>query len=107
MGKDDIGIVRNGQWFLDMNGNGRWNGTGAGNDFLASFGSASDTPLAGKWRPVDTPLLTPAPAGATVVSGLRFPPRRKRSRPASWRSRRAPTRPVRRSSRRRTVFADL
>ena len=43
-----IGVFRNGQWFLDLNGNGAWDGCGIDGCY-ASFGMAGDIPIAGDW----------------------------------------------------------
>ena len=44
-----IGIYRQGQWYLDQNGNGAWDGC-QGDACLSSFGGPSpDFPLVGKW----------------------------------------------------------
>jgi serine-aspartate repeat-containing protein C/D/E len=40
-----IGIFRNGTWFLDMNGDGRW---GPG-DLVREFGQEGDIPVVGDW----------------------------------------------------------
>jgi len=47
-GFDSIGVVRNADWYLDLNGNGVWNG--AVTDGLYSFGAVSDTPIVGDWN---------------------------------------------------------
>ncbi|MCA9092272.1 MAG: hypothetical protein KDA68_02200 [Planctomycetaceae bacterium] len=47
-GFDSIGVVRNANWYLDLNGNGVWNG--AVTDGLYSFGAVSDTPIVGDWN---------------------------------------------------------
>ena len=31
-GRTKIGVYYNGTWYLDLNGNGEWDGTGPGND---------------------------------------------------------------------------
>lgn len=48
-GTDDVGVFRNGSWYLDANGNHRWDGT-AGGDLFFKFGLAGDTPVAGDWN---------------------------------------------------------
>jgi serine-aspartate repeat-containing protein C/D/E len=40
-----VGIFRNGTWFLDMDGNGRW----SKEDLVAEFGQAGDIPVVGDW----------------------------------------------------------
>ena len=40
-----VGIFRNGTWFLDMNGDGRW---GPG-DLVVQFGQQGDIPVVGDW----------------------------------------------------------
>ena len=44
-----IGVFRNGQWLLDYNGNGVWDGV-AGGDRLYTFGQAGDKPVVGDWN---------------------------------------------------------
>jgi hypothetical protein len=45
---DDIGIYRDGTWFLDLNGNGRWDGQPTDAKFRFG-GVAGDIPLTGDW----------------------------------------------------------
>lgn len=46
-GPTAVGIFRNGSWFLDANGNGTFDGCGAGQpDRCATFGQAGDRPFA-------------------------------------------------------------
>jgi serine-aspartate repeat-containing protein C/D/E len=40
-----IGVFRNGTWFLDVNGNGRWDN----GDVTAYFGREGDIPVVGDW----------------------------------------------------------
>jgi hypothetical protein len=49
-GDDAIGFFRpqSGEWYLDFNGNGSWDGSGA-DRLLGRFGGASDLPLVGDW----------------------------------------------------------
>jgi hypothetical protein len=47
-GTGKIGIVRNGVWMLDYNGNGVWDGP-AGGDRQFTFGPAGSTPIVGDW----------------------------------------------------------
>jgi hypothetical protein len=42
----NIGVFRNGAWYLDTNGNDAWN---AGTDTVTSFGTTGDVPVAGDW----------------------------------------------------------
>ncbi len=43
-----VGVFRNGQWFLDANGNGAWDGCGT--EFCFSgFGQSGDLPASGNW----------------------------------------------------------
>jgi len=44
-GVTDIGVFIDGQWFLDLNGNGRWDE----GDLWAQLGSQEDTPVTGDW----------------------------------------------------------
>jgi hypothetical protein len=46
---DQIGLHRNRNFLLDVNGNGRWNRP-AGGDMLYAFGSPGDIPLVGDWN---------------------------------------------------------
>ncbi len=48
-GKAKIGIFRDGMWFLDYNGNGKWDGPGVDQVYLA-FGQANDQPVTGDWN---------------------------------------------------------
>jgi hypothetical protein len=50
MGKVRIGVFRprTGEWFLDMNGNGKFDGCRV-DACLGPFGQAGDLPIAGKW----------------------------------------------------------
>ncbi len=45
-GKTKIGVVRNGVWYLDTNGNGVWD---QGVDATYNFGITSTQPITGKW----------------------------------------------------------
>ncbi|MEZ5582577.1 MAG: choice-of-anchor Q domain-containing protein [Candidatus Competibacteraceae bacterium] len=47
----EIGVLRNGHWFLD-NGNGQWDGCGALplQDACFTFGAPGDQPVAGDWN---------------------------------------------------------
>ncbi|HRD50367.1 MAG TPA: hypothetical protein PL166_12335 [Candidatus Contendobacter sp.] len=49
--KSYIGVLRSGtgQWFIDRNGNGAWDGCGMDRCYAGSFGQAGDLPVAGKW----------------------------------------------------------
>ncbi len=44
-GVTDIGVFVDGQWFLDLNGNGRWDE----GDLWAKLGSQDDLPVTGDW----------------------------------------------------------
>jgi serine-aspartate repeat-containing protein C/D/E len=44
-GVTDIGVFIDGQWFLDLNGNGRWDE----GDLWAQLGSQDDLPVTGDW----------------------------------------------------------
>jgi hypothetical protein len=52
-GKTKIGTFRAGNWYLDYNGNGLWDGCGApgqaGKDACFAFGLATDIPVTGDW----------------------------------------------------------
>jgi hypothetical protein len=49
-GTSKIGVFRpsTGQWFLDLNGNGQWDGCGV-DLCVSNFGRAGDFPVVGKW----------------------------------------------------------
>jgi len=44
-GVTEIGVFRDGEWFLDLNGNGQWDE----GDLWAKLGSAKDRPVTGDW----------------------------------------------------------
>jgi hypothetical protein len=44
-GVKSIGIFRDGKWFLDLNGNGRWDPS----DVVVEFGAPGDLPVVGDW----------------------------------------------------------
>ena len=44
--KTEIGIYKDGTWYLDYNGNGLWD---AGIDKLDYFGTLGWTPVVGEW----------------------------------------------------------
>ncbi len=44
-----IGLFRDGNWYLDLNNNGVWDGV-AGGDGLFSFGAPGDIPVVGDWN---------------------------------------------------------
>ena len=44
-GKTEIGIYYKGEWFLDLNGNGEWDG----DDLWAKLGTEADRPVTGDW----------------------------------------------------------
>jgi hypothetical protein len=49
-GITNIGVFRNGAWYLDYNGNGKWD---PGVDItvpVGSFGLSNDIPITGVWR---------------------------------------------------------
>jgi hypothetical protein len=46
-GKTKIGVFRNGVWYLDMNGNGQWDGFAV--DRAGQFGLPGDIPVVGDW----------------------------------------------------------
>jgi hypothetical protein len=48
-GVDDIGVFRHGEWYLDFNGDGVWNGV-SGGDKIYVFGRATDEPIVGDWN---------------------------------------------------------
>jgi len=44
-GTDEVGVFFNGEWFIDINGNGRWDDE----DLWASLGQEGDRPVTGDW----------------------------------------------------------
>jgi len=51
-GYSEIGVFRNGTWYLDYNGNGVWDGCGTTPDTdrcYMQFGWTGDLPVAGDW----------------------------------------------------------
>ncbi|MFO1020043.1 MAG: hypothetical protein U0903_05030 [Planctomycetales bacterium] len=47
-GTDDVGVFRNGQFYLDKNGNRKWDTT---DTFInKTFGNATDIPVSGDWN---------------------------------------------------------
>ena len=46
-GISKIGVFRNGNWYLDINGNNAWD---AGSDGAYTFGMAGDIPVVGDWN---------------------------------------------------------
>ena len=51
-GVSKIGVFRNGNWYLDYNGDGQWSGCGAtpSTDRCYTYGMAGDTPVIGDWN---------------------------------------------------------
>jgi hypothetical protein len=49
-GTAKIGVFRpaKGDWFLDLNGNGQWDGASV-DKYIPGFGQAGDLPAVGKW----------------------------------------------------------
>ncbi len=47
-GSENIGLFVNGYWYLDLNGNEKWDGT-RGGDRLLTFGRSGDIPVVGDW----------------------------------------------------------
>jgi hypothetical protein len=47
-GRIRVGIFRNGDWYLDLNGNRKWDGV-EGGDGIFQFGLPGDTPVVGDW----------------------------------------------------------
>ena len=48
-GQTDLGVFRNGQWYLDANGNGLWDGCSIDRCTLSGFGEPGDQPIASDW----------------------------------------------------------
>jgi len=51
-----LGVFRNGDWFLDRNGNGAWDGCGV-DGCIFGWGMAGDLPVAGDWTGTGTAKL--------------------------------------------------
>jgi PKD repeat protein len=49
-GRTEIGVTNGVDWYLDMNGNGKWDGTGTGGDQHGFFGITGYTPIVGDWN---------------------------------------------------------
>jgi hypothetical protein len=49
-GKTNIGVFRNGAWYLDFNGNGLWDKNVDTTIPLYSFGNPNDKPITGDWN---------------------------------------------------------
>lgn len=64
---DDVGVARNGQFYLDQNGSRSWSGPGGGGDAVVGFGSTTDRPLIGRWKPT-TPATSPNSNGLPPVT---------------------------------------
>lgn len=45
-GMTDVGVFKNGEWFIDVNGNGQWDA----DDLWAKLGSRDDKPVTGDWN---------------------------------------------------------
>lgn len=43
-GKPEIGVLRSGKWYVDLNANNVWNGAGTGKDAVYSFGKKGGYP---------------------------------------------------------------
>jgi hypothetical protein len=65
-GDDEVGIYRNGEWYLDANSSQGWSGV-PGGDVYFVFGAAGDKPLVGNWD-----LIAPNAKGS-VIHGGRIP----------------------------------
>ncbi|MEE4378739.1 MAG: hypothetical protein V2J55_14700 [Candidatus Competibacteraceae bacterium] len=54
-GAPELGVKRDGQWFIDLNGNDVWDGCRSGQDDLClNFGAVDDLPAVGDWVTVAT-----------------------------------------------------
>jgi hypothetical protein len=49
-GKSNIGLFRNGTWYLDLAGTGTWVGCNTTSNACYSFGQAGDIPVVGNWN---------------------------------------------------------
>jgi hypothetical protein len=58
-GAPEIAVFRAsaGQWIIDYNGNYQWDGTGTGNDVVATLGQTGDVAVAGNWNIASTDKL--------------------------------------------------
>ncbi|HEV7224517.1 MAG TPA: SdrD B-like domain-containing protein, partial [Pirellulales bacterium] len=75
-GVSEVGIFKNGEWFIDLNGNGVWDK----DDLWAKLGSADDKPVTGDWDgdgKTDIGIFGPAwpgdPRAVAVEPGLPDP----------------------------------
>lgn len=92
-GVDEIGVFYQGQWFLDLNGNGRWDD----DDLWAQLGTEYDLPVTGDWDgdgKDDIGIFGPAwlgdPQALRVESGV--PDLRNRTTPL-WKPKNMPPQP--------------
>jgi len=68
-GIDDIGVVRGNVWYLDRNGNKKWDGPVTDQTF--TFGNPTDVPIVGRWAPKGFPSSSlPAPLSAGAQAPL-------------------------------------
>ena len=65
-GKADVGILRNGTFYLDGNGNRVWNNT-SGGDLTYAYGLAGDIPLVGTWKMAIGSTAVPKSVGETPI----------------------------------------
>jgi hypothetical protein len=71
-----IGVFRNGWWYLDLNGNGRWDGV-EGGDGMYAFGLPGDQAVVGDWTGDGVTKLGVFRAGAwflDIKNGRRYDP---------------------------------
>ena len=78
-----IGIFRNGTWFLDMDGDGRW----SAGDLIVEFGQAGDIPVVGDWTGDGIAKLGVYRNGKFISRHQQQPrARRRTTRCSSWAS---------------------
>jgi protocatechuate 3,4-dioxygenase beta subunit len=86
-GRDEVGIYLQGQWFVDLNGNGHWDSE----DLWIALGSRGDRPVVGDWDgdgKADIGIFGPEwesdPPAIARDPGLPDPANRNRDRPKNF-----------------------
>jgi DMSO/TMAO reductase YedYZ molybdopterin-dependent catalytic subunit len=70
-GIPEIAVFRasTGEWYIDHNGNYAWDGTGSGQDVVASLGQSGDVAVAGDWEGTGTDKLGVFRDGFWILDG--------------------------------------